>query len=295
MAVFGLILGAKICKTRQRLTAKKTKNLHSFLHRDRPSFQQEQTWSGCEKKKVRKSDTSIYSNYPKSGRLLVIKFIHDWNFNFFFSLRYILCYNNHFIQTKMQSPLRHHRGTDLCQKLSGDPGCMSRHWERNGKPLTGVCCYGNFPAIQIKMANKESDAQEYLKKHRIMELFENLTAQLIYERPGEYFKKRRIVFSCCLNVYKTDKIKWKSLHVSLPVLVCSTEDPKAYMKQFLEKLKDARTVQRNYPCIFDDSNVRSLFGMLDVTGKGFITYEQYKQGQFFCLYFLFGFMDCLQI
>lgn len=56
------------------------------------------------------------------------------------------------------------------------------------------------------------------------------------------------------------------------------EDPKAYMKQFLEKLKDARTVQRNYPCIFDDSNVRSLFGMLDVTGKGFITYEQYKQG-----------------
>lgn len=66
-----------------------------------------------------------------------------------------------------------------------------------------------------------------------------------------------------------------------------TEDPKAYMKQFLEKLKDARTVQRNYPCIFDDSNVRSLFGMLDVTGKGFITYEQYKQGKLqFCLYLL---------
>ena len=57
-------------------------------------------------------------------------------------------------------------------------------------------------------------------------------------------------------------------------------DPKAYMKQFLAKLKDARTVQRNYPCIFDDSNIRSLFGMLDVTGKGFITYEQYKQGDF---------------
>lgn len=50
------------------------------------------------------------------------------------------------------------------------------------------------------------------------------------------------------------------------------------MKQFLEKLKDARSVQRNYPCIFDDSNVRSLFGMLDVTGKGFISYEQYKKG-----------------
>lgn len=42
------------------------------------------------------------------------------------------------------------------------------------------------------MANKESDAQEYLKKHRIMELFENLTAQLIYERPGEYLNKHLI-------------------------------------------------------------------------------------------------------
>ena len=50
------------------------------------------------------------------------------------------------------------------------------------------------------------------------------------------------------------------------------------MKQYLEKLKDARTVERNYPCMFDDSNIKSLFGMLDVTGKGFITYEQYKQG-----------------
>ena len=62
-------------------------------------------------------------------------------------------------------------------------------------------------------------------------------------------------------------------------LFLSLEDPKAYMRQFLERLKDARTVQRNYPCIFDDSNVKSLFGMLDVTTKGFITYEQYKQGK----------------
>ena len=43
-----------------------------------------------------------------------------------------------------------------------------------------------------KMANKESDAQEYLKKHKIMELFENLTAQLIYDRPGKYLNKHLI-------------------------------------------------------------------------------------------------------
>lgn len=64
-----------------------------------------------------------------------------------------------------------------------------------------------------------------------------------------------------------------------------TDDPKAYMKQFLEKLKDARSVQRNYPCIFDDSNVRSLFGMLDVTGKGVISYEQYKKGDLSYLHY----------
>ena len=42
------------------------------------------------------------------------------------------------------------------------------------------------------MANKENDAQEYVKKHCIMELFENLTAQLIYERPGEQLTQLRI-------------------------------------------------------------------------------------------------------
>lgn len=67
------------------------------------------------------------------------------------------------------------------------------------------------------------------------------------------------------------------------------------MKQFLEKLKDARTVQRNYPCIFDDSNVRSLFGMLDVTGKGFITYEQYKQGDVSYIYSSFTVSFSLQL
>ena len=49
-----------------------------------------------------------------------------------------------------------------------------------------------------KMANKESDSQEYLKKHRIMELFENVTAQLIYERPGEYLNKHLI------DIYDTE-------------------------------------------------------------------------------------------
>lgn len=51
------------------------------------------------------------------------------------------------------------------------------------------------------------------------------------------------------------------------------------MCNYLEKLKTGRTVLRGYPCLFDDTNIRSLFGMLDVTGNGFITFEQYKEGE----------------
>ncbi|KAK3736393.1 hypothetical protein QZH41_017914 [Actinostola sp. cb2023] len=89
------------------------------------------------------------------------------------------------------------------------------------------------------MAGKEELAKQYLKRHKIMELLDNLTAHLIYERPDNH---------------------------------------KEYMCNYLEKLKTARTVQRGYPCMYDDTNIRSLFGMLDVTGKGFIAYEQYKEG-----------------
>lgn len=32
----------------------------------------------------------------------------------------------------------------------------------------------------------ERSAQEYLAKHKIVELFENLMATLVFERPGKY-------------------------------------------------------------------------------------------------------------
>ena len=30
-------------------------------------------------------------------------------------------------------------------------------------------------------------ALEYLERHRILEMFENITAKIVYERPGEYY------------------------------------------------------------------------------------------------------------
>ena len=35
-------------------------------------------------------------------------------------------------------------------------------------------------------ATRVEEADEYLRKHRILDLFNNLTSQLIYARPGTY-------------------------------------------------------------------------------------------------------------
>ncbi|XP_013415242.1 EF-hand calcium-binding domain-containing protein 10 [Lingula anatina] len=85
---------------------------------------------------------------------------------------------------------------------------------------------------------RQVDAHEYLKNHRILDLFDNFTAQLIYNKP---------------------------------------EDPKKFLIDQLEKLKNARTTKLDFPCLFDESNIRSIFGMLDPTERGYITLQQYKE------------------
>merc|ERR1719158_579902 len=85
---------------------------------------------------------------------------------------------------------------------------------------------------------RSEDATEYLEKHRVLELFNNLTSQLIYSRPDE---------------------------------------PKAFLIDTLEKLQKSKTSGLNYPCLFDESNIQSVFGMLDPTGRGYITVKQYQE------------------
>eukprot|EP00794_Sanderia_malayensis_P006914 gene6914-7691_t len=87
------------------------------------------------------------------------------------------------------------------------------------------------------MAGREDGAQFYLNQHRVPELLNNITASLVYDRP---------------------------------------DDPKQYIIDFLKRLQDAKSVKMDYPCIFDESNVSSLFGMLDPSSKGTITQLQYK-------------------
>ena len=57
-----------------------------------------------------------------------------------------------------------------------------------------------------------------------------------------------------------------------------TDNPQEFLVGFLEKLQSFRTSRMEYPCIFEDQNIQSIFGMLDPTGRGFISLEQYKAG-----------------
>jgi hypothetical protein len=68
------------------------------------------------------------------------------------------------------------------------------------------------------------------------------------------------------------------------ILTCSfliAENPKQYLIEHLEQLNAAKTAKVDYPCLFDDSNIRSVFGMLDPTGRGCITLRQYREGKTF--------------
>lgn len=70
------------------------------------------------------------------------------------------------------------------------------------------------------------------------------------------------------------------------------ENPKAFMVSQLKKLMDSRTIAVNHPCLFDDTNIRSLFGMLDVSNHGYINYEQYKKGNIqTCVLLMIGCFD----
>ncbi len=88
---------------------------------------------------------------------------------------------------------------------------------------------------------QEQEALQYLKEHKVVELFENLTAALIYSRP---------------------------------------DDPKAFMRDYIQKLQKAKSSVEDteeVPSFIDETNIRSVFGMLDITRKGHISHQQYLQ------------------
>jgi hypothetical protein len=58
-----------------------------------------------------------------------------------------------------------------------------------------------------------------------------------------------------------------------------SENPKELMRDHVRNLMESRSFELNYPCLFDSSNIKSLFGILDPGGSGYITSNQFKSGE----------------
>jgi hypothetical protein len=57
-----------------------------------------------------------------------------------------------------------------------------------------------------------------------------------------------------------------------------TEDPKDFLIDYLGQLKDSKDNHTQGPCLFNESNLDSVFGILDPTNEGYVSYDQYKEG-----------------
>lgn len=45
----------------------------------------------------------------------------------------------------------------------------------------------------------------------------------------------------------------------------------------MERLKKSKMANLYPPCLIEDQNLQSIFGMLDPSGKGFVSYRQYTE------------------
>ena len=45
----------------------------------------------------------------------------------------------------------------------------------------------------------------------------------------------------------------------------------------LKHIEDLKEDFQDPPCMFDISNIQSIYGMLDITKRGYVTVDQYKE------------------
>jgi len=50
------------------------------------------------------------------------------------------------------------------------------------------------------------------------------------------------------------------------------------MTNQLVQLKNAKSRKKDYPCLFDDENIKAVFLLMDPEGRGFISSSQYAEG-----------------
>ncbi|XP_026222395.1 EF-hand calcium-binding domain-containing protein 10 [Anabas testudineus] len=85
---------------------------------------------------------------------------------------------------------------------------------------------------------REQEAADYLKKHRINELMDNLISMLFFYRP---------------------------------------DNPREFLIEKLEELKISRQGGVKGPNLFNNSNLDAVFRILDPANQRYITFAQYKQ------------------
>merc|ERR1712188_187376 len=89
----------------------------------------------------------------------------------------------------------------------------------------------DFDCLTEMSLTREENANLYIKEHRIEALMSQLAESLIYKQPI---------------------------------------DPRAYLVDLLQGLINARENNRAPECLLDSSNIESIFGLIDVMGKGSI-------------------------
>ncbi|XP_042648725.1 EF-hand calcium-binding domain-containing protein 10 [Tyto alba] len=88
------------------------------------------------------------------------------------------------------------------------------------------------------MAAGEQQSRDYLRRHRLPELLQRLTALLLHHRP---------------------------------------ERPREFLLQALERVKAGRRGEGGYPDLMDEANLDAMFSLLDVVGQGHVTPAQYRE------------------
>ncbi|XP_074050059.1 EF-hand calcium-binding domain-containing protein 10 isoform X1 [Macrotis lagotis] len=84
----------------------------------------------------------------------------------------------------------------------------------------------------------EQNALKYLEKHKVADLLVSITSSLLFFRP---------------------------------------EKPREFLLNILTRIKVAKITAVDFPTLMDDSNLISMFEIMDPANQGFITPVQYKE------------------
>lgn len=85
--------------------------------------------------------------------------------------------------------------------------------------------------------------------------------------------------ACTLSAWPLSTCDTGQFHVRTSLNCVFAEKPREYLITLLERLKIAKVIGVAFPFFMENSNIVSMFEMMDSSGKGCISFVQYKEGQ----------------